>query len=783
MSEFLSSIRTFKHKSVFVKLLLFFNLFVLAAILAFGYVSYSKSSTLLIDEVVNANDMYIEQARNNIDQALLSWDVLSYQISLQSGVRRSMYLSGQTWDQDQLLFLGVIQYLKSVKTSNRLIADIWLHPYRYPVVLNTESKYNREYFYTHVYQAAPELPWTETADSHFGMKSLGSFDVVSYDKSMSAVTFARTLPPDDLTPTGVLYINVNTEDLSNMLHSSSDPYPAFLYIVDSSGRDVINSSIRSEHDALVNSVKKIITEKVRSVDAKQGSLQAAVSGKSYEIVFTTSQLNDWTYISVVPTAFITEKANKFRQFTLVAAILCLVVGLVTSYFLSNRIYRPISHIVGYLNLFERRDSAGDRPGRREDELGFIDRIINYVYYENHHLRDEFRKNLPALQQKFLYDMLEGRVTAGKLAEAAEKLQLPFAFGAFQIIVFEMVDFTLDDKISPYDIDLIGEIDGMAAAMNQPHLTVKSMTKRNNKIVSVANLDYRKLKPEAIDDFIRKVTEHFRCEYGRSFTVGVGNASERVEDIAYSYVDALSALQYKLVKGQGSIIYVDEVRKPPERSFVYSFDMEKRLINAVKTGQTAALTELLQTLWKDNLEVEHTTPSIIMHLFHALAGTVIRTVYEVGSTVEEIFGPSFDLHRELEGREGVAEKKECVERAFQTLGQWLQEKKMGQYTELLRQIESFTAENYHRDISLTVLSEAIGLSPSYLSSIFKDVAGMNYVDYINARRIEQSKLLMKSSRESLADISERVGFTSVNTFIRVFKRHEGITPGQFRQWNR
>nr|WP_248927978.1 helix-turn-helix transcriptional regulator [Paenibacillus hamazuiensis] len=60
--------------------------------------------------------------------------------------------------------------------------------------------------------------------------------------------------------------------------------------------------------------------------------------------------------------------------------------------------------------------------------------------------------------------------------------------------------------------------------------------------------------------------------------------------------------------------------------------------------------------------------------------------------------------------------------------------------------------------------------------------MSFVDYINSKRIEQAKLLLGSTSLSVADISDRVGFASSNTFIRVFKRHEGITPGQFRQWS-
>ncbi|MBE1442615.1 helix-turn-helix domain-containing protein [Paenibacillus sp. OAS669] len=778
---FPQSLKTFKHKSIFVKMLVIFNAFIISTILIFGYVSYSKSSSLLIEEVVTSNNKYIEQARNNIDRAIESWDVLSFQVSLQNPIRRALYLSEQTWNLDQMLFLDVIQYLKSVKLANPLISDIWLQPYRYPVVLNHESKYNSDYFYSQLYTTKPEIGWRKIETGHFGYTFMGRFDVVSSDASQSVITFARTVPLSEVSPTGILYMNVKTEDLANMLQSTSDPYPAFIYAIDASGQLVINSSVRSEHDQRIYSVKGIIADKVKAQGTREGYLEEKISGESYQIVFTSSYVNGWTYISAVPTAFITEKANKFRQFTLFAAVLYLAVGVIISYFLTERMYRPIYNIIAYMNLFERKKD--EMPGiRKEDELGFIDRIINYVYFENHQLKGEFEKNLPALQQKILYDLIEGRVSSEKMAEAAEKLQLPFVFDAYQIIVFETVDFSVDEQLSPHEPDIISMIDQMAAKTDaEPqHFAVKSIKKRVNKIVTIVNLDSRNPNPELISDLICRVTNFFIREHGRTFTIGIGNVYKRVEDVPFSYVDALTALEYKLVKGQGSVIYVDEVSKLPDRSYIYSFDTEKRIINAVKTGSTTTLSELLQVLWKDNLESAPPTPEIVHHLFHALAGTAVRTIYEIGSTTEEIFGRSFSLYRELDLQPGVENKKQCIEEAFRIIGEWIQGKKQGQYTQLLGKVEQFVRTNYHRDLSLAVVGEALGLSSSYLSSIFKDITGMSFVDYVNSKRIEQAKLLLQTTNHSVADISERVGFTSSNTFIRVFKRHEGVTPGQFRQ---
>ncbi|MCR8631216.1 helix-turn-helix domain-containing protein [Paenibacillus radicis (ex Xue et al. 2023)] len=776
------SLKVYKQKSIFVKTLFFFNLFILIAILTFGYVSYTQSSSLLVEEVVKSNNKYIEQARDNIDKTLRSLDELSFQISLQSQIGRALYLSDETWDRDQLLFLDMIKYLKNVKLSNNLISDIWLQFYRYPVVVNYESKYNKDYYYSTIYKTEQKSEWNSSLSSHQGFASLGRFKISSYGVSSSNITFMRTVPLSELKPTGALYLTINTDSFSEMVQRISDPYPAFVYTVDANGKVLFNSRIRSEQDELINTVKEAITGEVRKIDQQEGYLNTTIDGRSYQVVFTSSNINDWKYISIVPTAFITEKANKIGQFTFIAALICLAGGLVMSYFLTNRIYRPINKIISYISLFTRKHT--DRPEHlKEDELGFIDRIINYVYYENQSLRDSFEKNLPALQQKFLYDLIEGRVSSVNFEGLAEELQMEFKYDAFQIIVFETVDFSLEDRISPYYHNILELIDGMAGAADgsgEAHMTVKSIRKRNDKIISLLNLDHSSPKPEIIHDFIRQVTSYFEREHGRTFTVGIGNVHRLAEEVPLSYVEALSALQYKIVKGEGSVIFVDEVGKTPERSFIYSIETEKHIINCVKTGNMQALRQHLLLIWGDNLKVGDFTPEIISNLFQALTGTAIRTIYEVQSTAGEIFGDSFDLYKEVNACARLQDKKEFIERIFSSISQWIQQKKQGQNTSLFNQIQEYVEHNYHLDLSLTILGENIGLSPSYLSSIFKETTGMNFVDYINTRRVDQAKIMLRQTNETVVEISDKVGFTNSNTFIRVFKRHEGITPGQFRQ---
>ena len=90
------------------------------------------------------------------------------------------------------------------------------------------------------------------------------------------------------------------------------------------------------------------------------------------------------------------------------------------------------------------------------------------------------------------------------------------------------------------------------------------------------------------------------------------------------------------------------------------------------------------------------------------------------------------------------------------------------------------EHYRENLSLTSLSEALGYSSKYLSRLFKETMSWNLSDYIQYVRIEKAKELLLQTQLSVEEIQDQVGIPSRTTFIRVFKKFEGLPPGQYRK---
>lgn len=99
---------------------------------------------------------------------------------------------------------------------------------------------------------------------------------------------------------------------------------------------------------------------------------------------------------------------------------------------------------------------------------------------------------------------------------------------------------------------------------------------------------------------------------------------------------------------------------------------------------------------------------------------------------------------------------------------------------IQRIKQYIAEHSHEDITLEAIGRKAGLSPFYISKMFKDQLGVNYIDYLTECRIEKAKKLMASPEKSLKEITFEVGYHDPNYFSKVFKKMCDISPTEYRK---
>lgn len=107
-------------------------------------------------------------------------------------------------------------------------------------------------------------------------------------------------------------------------------------------------------------------------------------------------------------------------------------------------------------------------------------------------------------------------------------------------------------------------------------------------------------------------------------------------------------------------------------------------------------------------------------------------------------------------------------------------KMGHVSNYVQDAVRYIEQNYINDIALDNVSDAIGISPSYVSRLFSQELGITFVEYLTELRIVEAAKLAAASKLSLKQIAEKTGYPNTAYLCRVFKRYTGKTIGQVRK---
>ena len=101
----------------------------------------------------------------------------------------------------------------------------------------------------------------------------------------------------------------------------------------------------------------------------------------------------------------------------------------------------------------------------------------------------------------------------------------------------------------------------------------------------------------------------------------------------------------------------------------------------------------------------------------------------------------------------------------------------QYDEILAYIDDTL---YDPSISLESIAERFGKSASFISSMFKRMRQMNYIEYVNRKRISRAAELLKESTMNIEEIGAAVGYVSPATFRRNFQKYTGQSPSEYQR---
>jgi AraC-like DNA-binding protein len=270
----------------------------------------------------------------------------------------------------------------------------------------------------------------------------------------------------------------------------------------------------------------------------------------------------------------------------------------------------------------------------------------------------------------------------------------------------------------------------------------------------------------------------------SISIYVGDAKEGIVHVSISFANALKAKEYAefITETENRVVLYDEAMYSCDIAWE-DFDIvdaERRFTSLMMEGHYSRGNQTLREI----MTYYKCRDGMSLYVMRCRMFGVMNMMLNVLHEVEPDLGTSFfeetnPVARLLSART----HQELEDMIFQIIDRLVgaQESKAPDIQDKITHVEHYIAAHYF-DVGLGVkqVADAFNMSLPYLSRVFKKEKGFGLLNYINNYRVQKAKEIMKSDENAtVADIAEKVGYNSSQTLIRIFKRYEGTTPGQFR----
>ena len=393
----------------------------------------------------------------------------------------------------------------------------------------------------------------------------------------------------------------------------------------------------------------------------------------------------------------------------------------------------------------------------------------------------FNESLQQIRANFLSNLLKGEYSdKPSIFEKAEALKLDLTGPEHLVFVIEIDGFhNITRDMPPRDIDLLKfSVMNISEELLQSRAQGFVCYSESEHLIGLAG---SKGLTEVQMESVCKNMQYFIKKYlGFSVSIGIGRTRKSILDTPGSYSEALTALKSKIYRGKKSILFFDpqeNVKKP--ESVLYPFNEEKEMAACLKTLDIDGINAVIDKIFTGFAE-SRATPESVKNICSRMIVTAISCMGEMGVDMQGKLGASFNPYREVEVLDVLEDLRKWLLSFFESMIVLVQKNKTEKFKGIIKAALKYIEENYQRDITLADISSIVYVTPNYLSRVFKEELGVNFVEWLNKFRVGKAKLLLLEGGAKTYEVAEKVGYRDYKYFSSIFKKYAGCSPKEFKE---
>jgi len=431
-----------------------------------------------------------------------------------------------------------------------------------------------------------------------------------------------------------------------------------------------------------------------------------------------------------------------------------------------------------------------KPVKKVEVINEVCKIKSQLERKQHEeeitkrLQQRFNENLPILREHFLNTLIRG-ISASDLETKFQTYHIDLSLYKIGVMVCKMDHFRkVNLEVDEAEVQLL--MLRIIEIFNEITLPIsKSITFQsyNQEIVTVFNTPEK--KGSSIQKWIKlaeKIKDQVLEEIGSEVSIGIGRIYTEIKNIGLSYKEAVKALNYRLVYGDNSVLYIENVEDVETDAYsplININELLENIQNILYTGKFEEVYNLVDSFRQRLQNADKIPYYYIQQLYIQLLSIILRTATEIGIGTH-LITENNDLYGTLLKIESFSELDNWIKGILGNVCEQIGIKNKLKTKHSIQKAINYIREHCQEEISLTSVADYVRLNPTYFSRFFKEETGCSFVEYLKRLRIEKAKELLRTSNLKIYEICEALGYQSVQYFSTLFKNMVGVTPQEYRE---